>query len=209
MPVNTNRWNRIRYAAMAPFYDLIAGFQRQRARSVCLLGLGPGEDVLLLGAGTGADLPFLPRTVSVTAVDITPAMVERVRRRASALQLAVDARIMDGQQLTFPDESFDAVILHLILAVIPDPVACIREAERVLRPGGRAVIFDKFAPDGQRPSLWRHLLNVLTNFLFSDITRQLRPLLGTTSLRVEHLEAAAFGGAYQIVVIRKPESVRK
>lgn len=204
MPINTNRWNRIRYTVWAPIYDLVAGgFRPQRRRSLSLLDLQPGESVLLLGAGTGEDLPFLPAGAAVTAIDITPAMVERVRRRASCLGLAVDARVMDGQRLAFPDASFDAVVLHLILAVIPDPVACIREVARVLKPGGRVVVFDKFLPDGARPSFWRRAFNVVANLLFTDVTRRLGPLLAAGGLHLVRREPAAYGGFFEIALAQR------
>ena len=63
------RWNRIRYTLWAPAYDLVAGLGRQRRRSLGLLALRPGERVLLIGAGTGADLPFLPAGVEALATD--------------------------------------------------------------------------------------------------------------------------------------------
>lgn len=113
---------------------------------------------------------------------------------------------MDGQALPFGDASFDAVILHLIVAVIPDPSACLHEAARVLRPGGRAVVFDKFVPDDRRPSAGRHALNVVTATFFSDVTRQLGPLLTGTGLKVTHREPAAFGGRFEIAVLEKPTS---
>jgi ubiquinone/menaquinone biosynthesis C-methylase UbiE len=90
---------------------------------------------------------------------------------------------MDGHALKFPDASFDAVILHLIVAVIPDPVKCLREAARVLRPGGRAVIFDKFVPDDQRPPLALRLPNPLTSLFGTEITRKLGPLLAESGLQ--------------------------
>lgn len=205
MPINTNRWNRVRYTFWAPVFDSAGRrLHSQRCRSIQLLHLNPGESVLILGAGTGLDLPLLPACVRITAVDITPAMVERTRRRADALGIRVDAQVMDGQALAFPDGCFDAVILHLILAVIPDPFACIREAERVLRPGGRLTILDKFLPDNQRPSAARRLANVITNTIATDINRQVGPILASTQLRVERQEPAGFGGFLQILLCRKP-----
>lgn len=203
MSINTNRWNRLRYTVLAPVYDYIATFGAQRRRSLQLLNPVSGEQILILGAGTGADLPFLPPEVSVSAIDITPAMVERIRERAAGLGRPVDARVMDGHRLDFPDASFDAVILHLIIAVIPDPVACLREVRRVLKPGGRAVVFDKFAPDGVPPSIGRRLANLLTNAVFSDITRQLGPLAAAAGLTIPLREPAAFGGAFQIALLTK------
>lgn len=59
MTINTNAWNRIRYTLWAPIYDRIAAFPTYRRHSVDMLGLVPGEEVLIVGAGTGADLPHL------------------------------------------------------------------------------------------------------------------------------------------------------
>ncbi len=202
-PVNTNAWNRLRYTLYAPIYDRVVRFAKPRRRSIELLALRPGERVLIVGAGTGADLPFLPEDVEVTATDLTPAMVERIRRRARRLGRTVDACVMDAQALGFPDGSFDAVILHLIVAVVPDPRAVIRETERVLVPHGRVAVFDKFAPESGTTSPVRRVLNVATNFLFTDITRKLGPLLEGTRLRIVRREPAMLGRAFEIALLEK------
>ena len=195
-------WNRLRYTLWAPFYDRVAIFRRQRRRSIDLLGLQTGERVLVVGAGTGADLPFIPAGVEVLATDLTPAMLARARPR---VRPGIELRVMDGQALDLPDESFDAVILHLIVAVIPDPVACVREAARVLKPGGRIAVFDKFLPDGERPSAARRLANLVTGTLFTDINRRLGEILERSAapLAVEHDEPALLGGAFRILLLRK------
>jgi ubiquinone/menaquinone biosynthesis C-methylase UbiE len=97
---------------------------------------------------------------------------------------------MDGESLSFSDEEFDHVILHLILAVIPDPFSCAREVARVLKRGGTASIFDKFVPDGESASLARRAANLFTSAAFSDITRQLGPILEAGSLELRHTEKA-------------------
>jgi phosphatidylethanolamine/phosphatidyl-N-methylethanolamine N-methyltransferase len=201
--VNLTNWNRLRYTLWAPLYDFVARFGRQRRRSVALLGLQPGERVLLVGAGTGADLPLIPEGVSVLATDLTPAMLDRARPR---VRPGIELRVMDGQALDLASESFDAVILHLILAVIPDPAACLREAARVLKPGGRIAVFDKFLPDGARPRLPRRIANTVTRTLFTDINRRLGDILERSGapLRIEHDEPAMFGGTFRILLLRKP-----
>lgn len=205
MPVNTLAWNRLRYTLLAPVYDWFTGFGPQRRRSIELLAPRPGEHVLVVGAGTGRDLPYLPEGVHVVATDLTPAMIERLRRRAHALDRQVDARVMDAQALDFPEAVFDAAVLHLILAVVPDPAAALRETERVLKPGGRAVVFDKWVPDDDAPSPLRRAANLVANTVATDITRRLGDLVAQTGLVVEHREAAGAGGFFSITLLRKPQ----
>ena len=202
MRINTNRWNRARYTLYAPFYDLAARrLGRGRRRAVELLAVRPGERVLVDGCGTGLDLELLPRDCLVTAVDLTPAMVEKTRERAASLGMRVDARVMDAARLDLADESFDCVLLHLILAVVPDPRGTAREAARVLRSGGRASIFDKFAM--RRPSLLRRTLNVATNVLATDITRSLPDILAESGLHLVHEEPSVFGGLFRVAVAER------
>ncbi len=205
MSFNTNNWNRLRYTLYLPVYDLIADriFRKHRKRSVELLRANPEDAILILGAGTGLDLPYLQGYNNLTAIDITPGMIDKLKGRAAELQIPVDAQVMNGQQLTFSDNSFDAVILHLILAVIPDPIACIKEVERVLKPGGKVMVFDKFLPDGQKPSRLRRFLNQITSTLFSDINRSIGAIVSHTSLRVELNEPAALGGTFRLVRLRQ------
>jgi SAM-dependent methyltransferase len=116
---------------------------------------------------------------------------------------SVTARIMDARQLAFPDSSFDAVLMHLILAVMPEPERGLTEAVRVLKPGGRIAVFDKFLRDEERPSLKRRLLNSIAKPLFSDLNRRLGPLLARTRLLIEHDEPVAFGGTYRAVNLKQ------
>ncbi|HEX8411528.1 MAG TPA: class I SAM-dependent methyltransferase [Thermoanaerobaculia bacterium] len=202
MGVNTNRWNRARYTLYAPFYDpIVRRLGRGRRRAIELLDVKPGERVLIDGCGTGLDLELLPRDCVVTAIDLTPAMVEKTRARAAALGMSIDARVMDAARLEFAGETFDCVLLHLILAVVPDPHTSAREAARVLRRGGRASVFDKFAAG--RPSLLRRVFNVITNFVATDITRSLAEILGGTELRVVREEASVFGGVFRAALLVK------
>jgi phosphatidylethanolamine/phosphatidyl-N-methylethanolamine N-methyltransferase len=201
-------WNRLRYTIWAPVYDAVvgaAGFNTARRLSIDRLRLASGDRVLIVGAGTGLDLDFLSPNVDVTAIDVTPAMLKHLERRAAGMGGSVTARIMDARQLAFPDSSFDAVVMHLILAVMPEPERGLREAVRVLKPGGRIAVFDKFLSDEERPSLRRQLLNAFAKPLFSDLNRRLGPLMAGTRLVIEHNEAVAFGGTYRVVTLMKPD----
>jgi hypothetical protein len=87
---------------------------------------------------------------------------------------------------------------------MPQPERGLSEAVRVLRPGGRIAVFDKFLGDEQRPSLKRRLLNALAKPLFSDLNRRLGPLMAGTPLVIEQDEPVAFGGTYRVVTLVKP-----
>ena len=201
MRIESNAWNRLRYSLWAPFYDLVGRrFDRYRRESLARLGLRAGERLLLVGAGTGDDLPYVPAGVRTIATDLTPAMLERARPRAGQARLAV----MDGHRLAVRDDAFDAAALHLILAVIPDPAACLRETARAVRPGGRIVVFDKFVK-GERIPLGLRALNRVTRVLATEITRRFEDILARSGapLVVEEDVPAAARGLFRYVVLRR------
>jgi SAM-dependent methyltransferase len=201
---DTDIWHRIIYTIWAPVYNILArGFRKRRRRSVESAGIEPGERVLLVGAGTGLDLDFIPRGAQITAIDITPAMLLLLRRQARRLGLAVDARVMDGRAMSFPDGAFDVVILHLILSVIPEPVRCAKEVGRVLRKGGRAVILDKFVPDEGKPPLFNRIMNPVAAFFGTRLDRRLGPLLAAAGLRIVCQKNAMMAGFFKITCAKK------
>ena len=106
-------------------------------------GVAPGMRILDIATGTGlsaeAALAAVGPTGHITAVDISPAMVAKARERlgdAPNVALSVE----DGQALSFPNESFDAVLCNLGLMFFPDPVRGLTEFRRVLCPGGRVAV---------------------------------------------------------------------
>jgi ubiquinone/menaquinone biosynthesis C-methylase UbiE len=200
---DTNEWNRARYTLWAPVYDLIGrAFDPMRRESLRRLGARAGEDVLIVGAGTGADLPFLPAECRVVATDLTPAMLRRARRRGRS---DVALALMDGHRLGARASAFDGVVLHLILAVLPDPVLCLREAARVLRPGGRMVVFDKFVRAEARPPLALRGANLVTRVLFTEVTRNFAAILRASEapLAVEEDAPALLGGLFRYLLLRR------
>lgn len=204
MQVNTNTWNKIRYSLYAPGYD-IAGrlLNKSRKKSIDSLELNSDDKVLIVGAGTGLDLEHMNMGCDITATDITPAMVERIKRRSKKMNQKVKSMVMDGQALDFENDSFDFVILHLILAVIPDPSKCLIEAERVLKKGGHVAIYDKFVRKGRTVSRFRQSVNLITNLLFSDITRDFESIHKLSSLQLVSDNNADFNGNFRLIKLKK------
>jgi len=199
-----NRRNQTIYKLWAPIYDKIMGpfAGKARQRAIELLNLRAGESVLLSGVGTGLDMLHIQADVRITGIDLSPAML----RKAQAKAVGRDVMLceMNAQALEFPDSSFDAVILNLILSVVPDGAAAFCEAWRVLRPGGRAVIFDKFASeDGQISALRRGIGKIISLF-GTDPNRRLSEIMGSPAdLTIERNEPSLLHGQYRIVLLRK------
>lgn len=196
----SNAWLRFRYSFWAPHYDRVTKFPDERRRSIELLGLRPGERLVVIGCGTGADLPLIPSGIEVLAVDLTPAMLRQAMAHARP---GIELRVMDGMALDLPDGSFDAAILHMVLEVIPDPARCLAEAARVLRVGGRLAVFDKFLPEGERPGPLRRAGLALLDFVFTSTNRRMGEILARSGapFAVERDDPSV--GSYRHLILRR------
>ena len=195
------------YTIIAPLYDaLVARFTAvARQHGLASLGEEPHAKVLLVGIGTGLDLPWLPQGPCYTGLDLTPAMLLRARRKAAALKLEIQLDVGDARYLPYDVAAFDVVVLHLILAVTPHPERVLAEAARVLRSGGRVLILDKFLRPGQKAPLRRLLSPLLgllatrTNVVFETVLAQ------TPGLALLSDQPVLANGWFRQIVLRKTE----
>jgi ubiquinone/menaquinone biosynthesis C-methylase UbiE len=128
----------------APRYDKqIAFFERvQFGGSREWLGERARGRVLEVAIGTGRDLPHYPADVTVTGIELSPAMLAIARQRAADLGRDVEFQEGDAELLSADDASFDTVVCALALCTIPDPATAISEMKRVLVPRGRLLLLD-------------------------------------------------------------------
>lgn len=190
------------YTLIAPIYDAVIDRASRAARrdSLAHLPTTPGR-ILVDGVGTGLDLPLLPPQHHYVGLDLTAAMLARARPRASGIDFqAVQG---DAQRLPFADAAFDHAVLHLILAVVPNPNACLAEIARVVKPGGTVLVFDKFLRRGQ-PALLRRLANPLVRRLATRLDVVFEDVLGHTSgLALEHDQPMLAGGWFRLIRLRR------
>lgn len=143
-PAAASETVRRRYNRSARFYareqammDRLAGRWRRKLWS----RVGEGE-VLEVGVGTGANMPFYPAGSDVTAIDIAENMLSRAEVRAAKLGVHVDLARMDVEHLDFADARFDFVVATFVFCSVPDPIAGLKEARRVLKPGGILLLLE-------------------------------------------------------------------
>jgi ArsR family transcriptional regulator len=132
-------WDRIR-ALHVPEAELEAAVS-------AALGSGPFDLLVDLGTGTGRILELLgPRYRRGLGLDLNPAMLAYARAKLAHAGLAhAQVRQANIYDLPLADRSADAVAIHMVLHFLSDPQRAVREAARVLAPGGRLLIVD-FAP---------------------------------------------------------------
>ena len=194
------------YTLFAPIYDLMIARASERLRRHSLQRLQEerGGNVLIAGVGTGLDIPHLPPGPHYTAFDLTPAMLRQARRRAAG-RSDVSLHLGNAHLLPYADNRFDAVVLHLILAVVPQPQRLLSEVERVLKPGGRVLLLDKFLRPGQRAPL-RRMLNLLTRHVATRTDVVFEEVLACCpQLEVHHDEPVLAGGWFRRIELGKIE----
>jgi phosphatidylethanolamine/phosphatidyl-N-methylethanolamine N-methyltransferase len=126
------------YERIGGLYDASLGFWSREVRRQAAGAFDHREDerLLIIGVGTGMELELLPVWVRGDGMDLSAGMLKRAHwRRAELGMHNLDLRVMDARRLDFPDESFEAVYLPLILTVVEDGGRVFAEAVRVAAPG--------------------------------------------------------------------------
>jgi SAM-dependent methyltransferase len=147
-------WGRI-FAAM---YDrMLASTERDglAAHRAALVAQARG-DVIEIGGGTGANLPYYGDGVgSLTITEPETPMAKRLRR--SIAERAPDALFLraPAEDLPFADDSFDVAVSTLVLCTVDDQPRALRELRRVLRPGGRLLFIEHVRSDDPKLARWQ------------------------------------------------------
>jgi len=159
--------------------------------------------VLEVAVGTGRNLEHYADDVTITGLELSPAMLALAREHAARLGRDVDLREGDAAQLPFDDASFDTVVCCLSLCSIPDPARALAEMHRVLVPGGRLLLLDHVGSTWPPVYAGQWLFEQVTRRTAGEhFTRRQLPLVRAAGFEVVEAERLRAGSIERIHAVR-------
>ena len=98
--------------------------------------------------GTGKNIPYYPKEIKITGIDLSPGLLKRAKGLLKDKQKDhVILKEMDAQDMDFPDNHFEEVVATFVFCSVPDPVIGLQEALRVTKPGGKLYLLEHMKPE--------------------------------------------------------------
>lgn len=196
---------RARYQRLSHWYDRLEAMSEERfiPWRLRLWSQVQGPKVLEVGVGTGKNIPYYPTGVHVTAIDLTPGMLERAQKRAANLDMDIDLKLGDIQSLDYPDASFDTAVATFVFCSVPDPVLGLNEIRRVVRPGGQILLLEHIRSTNQIVGTLMDVINpFVVRVMGANINRRTVGNVQKSGLVLEWVENLGMGGIFNLILAR-------
>ena len=197
---------RARYQRISPIYDKIEWLMEGRFRPwrEKLWQFVYGPRVLEVGVGTGKNMEFWPLNFKITAIDLTPGMLDIARGCAKSLNHQdVNLCLGDVQRLEFPPATFDTVVATFVFCSVPDPIQGLREIGRVVRRSGQILLLEHVRIE--RPVIGK-LMDVLAPLIVrlngANINRRTVENVRAAGLQIDRVEDLDDMGMFKLVFAR-------
>ena len=154
------------YDGVARFFDCFrAGDMRRWGPDQRALFKNLKGRVLYIGIGTGQEIVNFPAGLNITAVDMSYEMLTRARPRVQNYRGNIHLHQMDAQTTAFRDNTFDTILTVCVLCSVKQPVVCLEELKRVLKPDGELVMFEHVLSKNPVYALILKLMSNVTEYL--------------------------------------------
>ncbi len=190
------------YRRLAPVYNWVFGavFDEGRRSTIQTLAARPGERVLEVGVGTGITLRSWPKHARVTAIDISPDMLAKARTACAKHGVKnVELRLMDAQEMGFPENSFDKIAAMYVVSVAPNLPALLKEMQRVCVPGGRICIVNHFAHRNRVVRKMERGLSSFAGFMGFEPALPIETITHRAGLRIRSIRSVNWGGYWSLI----------
>ena len=138
------------YKRVSSFYDLTFGqvFRPGQKAIIKKMDCIDSDNVLEIGIGTGSSLQYYPKETKVVGIDISPYMLEVAKKRIVKDKIHnKHILLMNGERLSFPDNSFDKVVGMYVVSVTQNPQVLVEEMKRVCKNDGDIYIVNHFSTE--------------------------------------------------------------
>lgn len=194
---------RARYQRISPIYDKIEWLMERRFRPwrQKLWQFVYGPRVLEVGVGTGKNMEFWPLSCKMTAIDLTPGMLDFARQRANSFNRCEDELFLaDVQHLDLPSGIFNTVVATFVFCSVPDPIQGLREIGRVARPDGQILLLEHVRID--RPvvgTLMDLLAPLVVRLNGANINRRTVENVRAAGLQIDRVEDLDEMGMFKLI----------
>ncbi|AIF70126.1 type 11 methyltransferase [Palaeococcus pacificus DY20341] len=196
-----------KYDRFSKIYDLFESPMEMRAFSKYrkkALSLAKGK-VLEIGIGTGKNLPYYPKDVEVVGIDFSKGMLEKAEKRRKELGLKnVKLLLMDAQNMEFEDNTFDTVVSTFVFCTVPDPIKGLKEAYRVLKPGGKAIFLEHMKSESRLLNIPLYIMDpIMRTLVGTSMLRETQKNIEKAGFRIEKVENLFFD-IVRLIIATKP-----
>jgi len=183
--VNKSLKTQKRYQRISKLYDLFEFIPEKMYKGwrEKLWARVKGPKILEVGVGTGKNIKYYPRNIDLTAIDLTPGMLEFAKKRANELGISVILKLGDAEKLKFANGSFDSVAATFVFCSVPNPVKGLEEIKRVLKKDGKLYLIEHV-----RSENW--FMGKFMDFLNPFIVRLFGPNINRRT--VDNVKSAGF-----------------
>jgi phosphatidylethanolamine/phosphatidyl-N-methylethanolamine N-methyltransferase len=192
------------YKRYAKVYNFYFGwiFHPGRQTALELVDTKPGNHILEVGVGTGLSLPLYPKHARIVGIDISPDMLARAKElvREEGLTNVESLEVMNAEEMSFKDNTFDSVVAMYVATVVPNPKKFVDEMKRVCKPKGRIVILNHFNSPATFGGKMVSSLRPLSRHLGFRPDLTLEDFLAETGLRITNKVSVNLFGFWDILI---------